>query len=122
MIRSNHLFAMSSLGDKTVTAVTIVENCHSALSPSRARMCDIKNLTPTRRESSSKSVTNSHHVVTTSLSHIREKSLVTNFQRRLPQFKRSLKRGPKLGRKELALFVVDEAAKHGLLYATQRAQ
>jgi hypothetical protein len=43
-------------------------------------------------------------------------------RKQLATFKRQLKKGPKMGRKELARFVVHEAAKHGLLYGTQRAR
>jgi hypothetical protein len=77
MIKRSHFFAMSDFGDNSVTAVTIGQDCHHSLPPSRARMCVIKNLTSTRIESSSKSVTNSHHIVTMSLSHIRESDMVT---------------------------------------------
>jgi hypothetical protein len=104
---------MSSLGDNTVTPVTIVENCHLELSPSRARMCVIKNLTPTRIETCSSSVTKSHHIVTMSISHIREGGLVT-LPMRLAKFKRQLKRGPRLPRKMLAVYVIELARKRGL--------
>jgi len=114
MIRRSHLFAMSNLGDNSVTAVTIGHDSHDSLSPSRARMCVIKNLTPTRIESSSSSVTNSHHIVTMSLSHIREKDVVTNAPTLLARFKQQLKKGPRLPRKQRAEFVMREARKQGL--------
>jgi hypothetical protein len=78
----------------------------------------------TYKESVSKCQQQCQQITTLVLTHTDEEPAdIGDVKRtRLARFKRFLKRGPKLGSKELARFVVEQAAKNGLLYGTQRAQ